>query len=92
MHGERTRLKAGEQGTRGAHAEHGAHVRDVGRVEAQRLVERPRALSSRKEGMHAGRCRLKAGGLGTRRAHIKHVAHVRDAGGIPAGYVRVEVL
>ena len=26
----------------GAHVEHEAHVRDAGRVEAQRLVERPR--------------------------------------------------
>ena len=36
----RTRLKAGRQGTRGAHVEHVVHVRDAGRVEAQRLVER----------------------------------------------------
>ena len=34
------RLKAvGGQGTRGAHVEHLVHVRDLGRVEAERLVE-----------------------------------------------------
>ena len=33
---------------RGAHIEHAPHVRDLGCVEAQRLVER--ALLSRKEG------------------------------------------
>ena len=35
----RARLKAGGgQGTRGAHPEHAAHGRDLGRVEAERLV------------------------------------------------------
>ena len=34
------RLKAGGQGTRGAHFEHVAHVHDPGCVEAQRLIER----------------------------------------------------
>ena len=47
----RTRLKAEGQGTRGAHEKHGQHVRDTGRVEAQRLVERSRSLKSRKGGM-----------------------------------------
>jgi len=43
----KARLKAvGGQGMRGAHGEHDAHVRDLGGVEAQRLVERPRALPS----------------------------------------------
>ena len=36
------------RGTRGAHLEHGVHVSDAGRVEAQRLVQRRRALPSRK--------------------------------------------
>ena len=45
------RLKAGGRGTRGAHSEHVVHVRDVGRVEAERLVERRRELPSRKAGM-----------------------------------------
>jgi hypothetical protein len=44
----------GAKGTRGAHEEHVAHVRDAGGVEAQRLVEGPRGLPSRREGM---RCR-----------------------------------
>ena len=51
----RARLKAGGQGTRrgtrGAHPEHVAHVRDAGRVEGQRLVERLRFLPSRKAGI-----------------------------------------
>ena len=34
--------------TRGAHVKHVVHVRDAGRVEAQRLVERRRGLPSRK--------------------------------------------
>ena len=40
------------QDTRGAHLEHPKHGRDHGRVEAQRLIERPRILSSHKEGIH----------------------------------------
>ena len=39
------------QGRRGAHIKHGAHVRDSGRVPAQRLVERRRALPSKKTSM-----------------------------------------
>eukprot|EP00964_Phaeocystis_antarctica_P005389 scaffold2947_cov67-Phaeocystis_antarctica.AAC.6 len=46
--------KVGVQGTRGAHAEHVVHVRDAGRVEAHRLVERRRALPSPKEGVRCG--------------------------------------
>ena len=57
MHG-RARLKAGGQGTRGAHLEHVLHVCDAGRVEAQRLFERRRELPSRTEGIRCGaRCR-----------------------------------
>ena len=63
----KARLKAvGGQGTRGAHAEHDAHVRDLGGVEAQRLVERRRFLPSRREG-HAMRARARCA-LGSRRA------------------------
>ena len=40
------RLKAGH--ARGAHVKHGLRARDAGRVEAQRLVERRRALPSTK--------------------------------------------
>ena len=45
----------GGQGTRGAHVEHPQHGRDLGRVEAERLVERRRALPSRKAGMRCGK-------------------------------------
>eukprot|EP00964_Phaeocystis_antarctica_P038777 scaffold22176_cov50-Phaeocystis_antarctica.AAC.2 len=38
------------EGMRGAHPEHQAHGCEIGRVEAERLVERRRALPSRKEG------------------------------------------
>eukprot|EP00964_Phaeocystis_antarctica_P011003 scaffold6041_cov54-Phaeocystis_antarctica.AAC.3 len=42
---ERARLQIGKSRARGgAHEEHGAHGCDAGRVEAQRLVERPREL------------------------------------------------
>ena len=47
-HGEGPTQGCGGQGTRGAHEEHAPHVRDLGRVEAERLVERLRALPSRK--------------------------------------------
>ena len=56
MNGERARLNAvgAMQGRRGAHRKHAGHVHDARRVEAQRLVERRRALPSRKEGMRCG--------------------------------------
>ena len=63
MHGEGPTQGCGGQGTRGAHVEHVAHVRDLGRVEAERLVERPRVLPSRKAGM---RCRKRCGPGGVR--------------------------
>ena len=44
----------GLEGTRGAHVKHGRHGRDAGDVEAQRLVERRRALPSRKGSMGRG--------------------------------------
>eukprot|EP00964_Phaeocystis_antarctica_P159863 scaffold131082_cov48-Phaeocystis_antarctica.AAC.2 len=57
MHGEGPTEGWGPQGTRGTHGEHAAHASDAGRVEAQRLVERRRALPSRKEVMRSGaRC------------------------------------
>ena len=52
----------GGQGTRGAHVEHDAHVRDAGGVEAQRLVEHRRVLPSRREGMRCGGERYEPGG------------------------------
>ena len=52
----RDRLKAvGGHGTRGAHVEHEVRVCDKGHVEAERLVERERALPSRKAGMRCGK-------------------------------------
>ena len=45
----------GGQGTRGAHVEHLDHDRDLGRVEAERLVELVRALPRRKAGMRCGK-------------------------------------
>ena len=55
----------GGTGTRGAHLKHVLHVRDAGRVEAQRLVERIRVLPSAKEGMLRGRqAGQEAGGRG----------------------------
>ena len=52
----RARLKGcGGQGTRGAHSEHAVHVRHLGRVEAERLVERRRFLPSPKAGMRCGK-------------------------------------
>ena len=48
VHGEGPTQGCGGQGTRGAHVEHPFHCRDAGRVEAERLVERRRALPSRK--------------------------------------------
>ena len=48
--GEGPTQGCGGQGTRGAHVEHAVHVRDLGSVEAERVVERPRVLPSRKEG------------------------------------------
>ena len=47
---------------RRAHVEHAVHGCDAGRVEAQRLVERRRALPSRKGGMEL------RGGAGEARA------------------------
>ena len=43
------RLNAGGQDTHGAHRKHEVHGCDLGRVEAQRLVEGLRFLPSRKE-------------------------------------------
>ena len=81
----RDRLKAEGQGTRGAHPKYVAHVRDLGRVEAQRLVERLRGLPSRKEGMRCGaRCRLGErvlGGGGAQAACTGRARLVLKAGG-----------
>ena len=67
MHGKGPTQGCGSQGTRGAHLEHVAHVRDAGRVEADRLVELDRVLPSRKAGMRRGTPGRRAGGVGWRR-------------------------
>jgi hypothetical protein len=54
MHGDGPTQGFGAKGTRGAHPKHVAHGRDAGGVEAQRLVEGPRVLPSRREGMRCG--------------------------------------
>ena len=51
----------GAKGTREAHVEHGAHGRDAGGVEAQRLVEGQRLLPSRRD-MRCGGGEVGAGG------------------------------
>ena len=48
---KRARLQIGIRARGGAHVEHVLHVRDVGGVKAQRLVERMRFLSCRNEGI-----------------------------------------
>ena len=58
--------RLGGQGTRGAHLEHAVHGRDLGGVNAQRLVEGVRFLPSRREG-HAMRgevCARRREGVG----------------------------
>eukprot|EP00964_Phaeocystis_antarctica_P030331 scaffold17120_cov41-Phaeocystis_antarctica.AAC.4 len=64
---------------RGAHVEHAAHVRDAGRVEAQRLVERRRDLPSRKEG-RTMRGEVWAGGGRAWAGVAAHERHAREEG------------
>ena len=59
---------------RGAHFEHGPHVRDAGRVEAQRLVERRRGLPSRKEGIVTVRGEVYGSADGGQRTTAAHAA------------------
>eukprot|EP00964_Phaeocystis_antarctica_P052043 scaffold30426_cov61-Phaeocystis_antarctica.AAC.5 len=59
----RDRLKAGGHGTREAHVEHAVHVRDLRRVEAERLVEGHCVLPGRKEGIRCGARRGPGGGV-----------------------------
>eukprot|EP00964_Phaeocystis_antarctica_P157293 scaffold127415_cov63-Phaeocystis_antarctica.AAC.2 len=68
-----------EQGTRGAHIEHVAHVRDAGGVEAQRLVERRR----RRGGEHLAHAR-DAGGVEAQRP----VECIRVLRGVKRGGMR----
>ena len=67
---ERPRLWGLRVGRCGAHVEHGLHSRDAGRVEAQRLVERRRALP-RKKKKHSQRGGVRAGRVSGRRKRRK---------------------
>eukprot|EP00964_Phaeocystis_antarctica_P118876 scaffold82604_cov55-Phaeocystis_antarctica.AAC.2 len=72
---------------RGAHVEHFAHIRDAGRVEADRLVERRRALPSRMKGVRCGaRCGPRGGrawdGGSARAACTARGARLRRLGGL----------
>eukprot|EP00964_Phaeocystis_antarctica_P074683 scaffold45979_cov59-Phaeocystis_antarctica.AAC.1 len=71
--GERALLQIRGRARVGAHEEDGAHVRDLGRVEAQRLVEDRRALPSVKPRAY-GAGRRAAREAGGRRAIAVHAA------------------
>ena len=55
VHGEGPTQGCGGQGTRGAHFEHVAHARNLGRVEAERLVEHKRVREHSAHVCDAGR-------------------------------------
>eukprot|EP00964_Phaeocystis_antarctica_P098977 scaffold64895_cov59-Phaeocystis_antarctica.AAC.1 len=82
----RARLQFGSRARGGAHVEHGFHVCDAGGVEAQRLVERRRALPKVVRGEHEGHGRdaggVEAQRLVERRRAREHGAHGCDAGGV----------
>ena len=79
----RARLQMWGRAQGGAHEEHAVHAHDAGGVEAQRLVERRRALPRvKKEGMRCRkRCRVTGGGR--RRATA---VHARRGGGLDCRY------
>ena len=71
----------------GAHVEHAVHVRDAGRVEVQRLVERVRVLPSRKQGARCGaRCGPEVGRRGSAAAQERHAR--REGPAVKAGRAR----
>ena len=65
MHARGPTQGLGAKGTRGAHPEHVAHVRDAGGVKAQRLIERRRALPRVEKGAYGG---MRCAGCGGREA------------------------
>eukprot|EP00964_Phaeocystis_antarctica_P045220 scaffold26019_cov69-Phaeocystis_antarctica.AAC.3 len=92
----RARLQIGGRARGGAHEEHDAHVRDAGGVEAQRLVERRRALprvesgaygAARGAGQEAGG---EAGGGGHRGARSVQGRARLQIGGRARGGAHVE--
>ena len=72
MHGEGPTQKA--VGTRGAHVEHLSHVHDLGRVEAERLVELLRGLPSRTRRGRAMRGEMRVEGGRVRGAAAAHAS------------------
>ena len=66
--------RLGGQGTRGAHVEHLEHVRDLGRVEAERLVEFLRGLPSRTRRGRAMRGEMRVEGGRVRGAAAAHAS------------------
>ena len=78
------------QGTRAAHEEHPPHGSDLGRVEAQRLVESLRVLPSRREGTYdAGRPRW--GGMVGRRRCKRHARGGPDTRSWRPGHARAHL-
>ena len=83
----RTRLKVGVSSTRGAHPKHTIHVRDLGRVEAQWLIERTRVLPSYKGGICEARGEVRTcrqAGMGRRPKR-----HILGVGPPTKGWVKV---
>ena len=75
--------KEGKQGTGEVHRDHVAHVRDLGRVEAQRLVERPRPLPTRKEGTYDAERGKRAGRREVAAAQAARTGWAREKGWWP---------
>ena len=91
----RARLQIGSRARGGAHEEHGAHVRDAGGVEAQRLVERRRALprvERRAYGAGRGTGRVAGGGGRPRCKQRAGEGSAADWGQGTRGVVRVLLL
>ena len=76
VHGEGPRLWGG-RARGGAHVEHVPHVRDLGRVEAERLVERRRVLPSRKRGIT-----MRGEGRGAGGGRVVHCSAYVHCGGV----------
>eukprot|EP00964_Phaeocystis_antarctica_P164120 scaffold141612_cov127-Phaeocystis_antarctica.AAC.2 len=82
----RARLQIGGRARGGAHVEHGVHVCDAGGVEAQRLVERRRALP-RAEGRAYGAGRAAGQQTGAMASSVQERARLQigDRTGVRAG-------
>ena len=81
MHRRRGRdYRFGRRGRGAAHVKHGVHVRDAGRVPAERLVEGRRGLARVTSRAHGARGGLRATGGGTRRAIAVRAQHAQARG------------